>query len=499
MDHIKHVAIYLRLSRDEEGKGLEEVLKNHREILVKLVKENKWSYELFEEVASSRSIEGRLQMTNLLDRIEQQHFDGVVVIDVDRLSRNEYDAPVIKKVLHYSNTLIITPTRIYDPSSDDDSLLLGITNLVAQQEYKQILKRMRRGKMFAQRQGHWTNGIAPLGYTKDAKIKKLIPNERSEDVRYIFNEIVNGTLIPTLIQQLSTMGIKTRDDKAFHYNSIVRIINNEVYKGTIISNRTIGKHESIRPKEEWIIVHNAHEPIVDAEIWEKANKLVNEYSFKAPRSKNRTYPTSNLIFCGQCAKNGIDKSQGCNLNKKLNKIYIKVCRTCGNRVHYYNPILQNIKDDVLKRRDTIVEAIQTLEDSTEIDNSEYELERLNKQIDKVLKALEKIEILFEEDEIDLPTYRKRKNIRLEEIKSIESQIEHIKVNNISDKKKSLQEQLEAIEELFTDWELLDGKGLKDEEVNRMLHYLIEKIYWTFEKGSDQPFLKIVYKKKIVYK
>ncbi|MFC0043787.1 hypothetical protein [Metabacillus iocasae] len=31
------------------------------------------------------------------------------------------------------------------------------------------------------------------------------------------------------------------------------------------------------------MVHNAHPPIVDQNIWEIANKVVNEYSFKAPR------------------------------------------------------------------------------------------------------------------------------------------------------------------------------------------------------------------------
>lgn len=172
-EDIRHVAIYLRLSRDEENLGIEQILDNHRQTLIALCNENNWSYEIFEEVASSSTIIKREQMVKLLDRVQQDYFDAVVVMDIDRLSRDEYDASDIKRILYQTETFIVTPYKMYDLSKDDDSLLLGITNLIASGEYKQILKRMRRGKEYAQKQGHWTNGIAPLGYTKDTKTKNL--------------------------------------------------------------------------------------------------------------------------------------------------------------------------------------------------------------------------------------------------------------------------------------------------------------------------------------
>ncbi|QGQ47255.1 recombinase family protein [Metabacillus sediminilitoris] len=486
-ENIKHVCVYLRLSRDEEGKGIDEVLKNHRETLIDLVKKNKWSYEVFEEVASSSTIEKREEMVKLIKRIEQYHFDAVVVMDIDRLSRNEFDQSDIKRLLFNTGTFIVTPYRLYDLRSDDDSLLLGITGLIASQEYKMILKRMQRGKMFAQKQGHWTNGKPPLAYDKDVKTKKLVPNKHAEDVRFIFNEVVGGTTIPAIVEQLKTMGVKTKEGKPFHYNAIVRLINNECYKGTLISNRGIGKNEGIKPKEEWIVINNCHEAIVDENVWEKANKIVNEYSFKAPRSKNRIYPTSNLIYCGQCGK-----LQGCNNHKRLGKIYIKVCK-CGNRTFYYNPILKLIKEKVQTHKETILEAIQGIEEGSEEDNTEYKIKHLTKQIEKVQKALENINILFEEGEIDLLTYKERKAKRQTELKEIEKEIQEVHQNDVSVKKVGLQEQLKIIERLYDKWEILEGDGLTDEEINRMLHLLIEKIYWTYEKGSTEPTIKITYK------
>lgn len=484
-ENIKHVAIYLRLSRDEENLGIEEVLANHRQTLISLCNENKWSYELFEEVASSSTIINREQMVKLLDRVEQNYYDAVVVMDVDRLSRNEFDASLIKRILLETETYIVTPYRMYDLTRDDDSLLLGITNLIASGEYKQILKRMRRGKEYAQKQGHWTNGIAPLGYTKDTKTKKLVPNERANDIQFIFSEIIKGTTIPSLIGQLNDMGIKTRQGYDFKYNSIVRIVNNEAYKGTIASNKTIGQYK-FRPKEEWIMVHNVHPAIVDEATWDSANRIVNEYSFKAPRSKNRIYPTSNLIYCANCGK-----IQGCNNHKRLNKVYIKHCK-CGNRSFYYNPVLAMIKEEVLGYKEYILNALETLGEDKQEDNTQYRKEILISRLNKSKKALKKNIILFEEEDIDIVEYRERKAIRQEEIKLIEEEISALEKEDKSVKIDNLKEQIEAIESLVGKWHFLDGEGYSDEKVNRLLHGLISGIFWSYKKGDESPTLTIIY-------
>jgi site-specific DNA recombinase len=488
-DNIKHVCVYLRLSRDEEGKGIEEILRNHKETLIKLVNDNGWSYEVFSEIASSSTISKRDVMVKLIKRIALYNFDAVVVMDIDRLSRNEFDQSDIKRLLFNTGTYIVTPYRLYDLKSDDDSLLLGITGLIASQEYKMILKRMHRGKMYAQRQGHWTNGIPPLAYDKDVKTKKLVPNERAEDVRYMFNAIINGATVPAVVMQLKTMGIKTKDGKDFHYNAIIRIINNECYKGTLVSNRGIGKHEGVKPIEDWIVIDNNHEAIVTEEVWDKANKLldVTINSLKAPRSKNRIYPTSNLIYCGQCGK-----MQGCNNHKRLGKIYIKVCK-CGNRSYYYNPVLKLIKEEIQKYKQTIIDSINDIDDGVQLDNTEYKINHLLKQLQKVQKAIDNIEILFEEGEIDLHKYRERKATRKEEMKAIEIELIEAQQNDTSVVKNTLQEQLKVMEHLYSKWELLDGEGLSDEEVNRLLHLLVEKIRWTYEKGSTEPNIEITYK------
>ncbi|MDQ0975861.1 site-specific DNA recombinase [Neobacillus niacini] len=461
------VAIYLRRSRDEEKLGIDEVLKVHQHTLVNLCEQQGHSYDIYREVASSSSIENRPEMVRLLKRIKEGYYQAVVVMDIDRLSRNEFDSSDIKRILHDTGTLIITPYRVYDLTQDDDSLLVGVTSLIASQEYKMIHKRMKRGKQYAQQQGLWTDGIPPLGYTK-GKDKKLSPNDRADDIRYIFNSIIEGVTIPDLIRNLDRLQIKTRTGSKWHYNAILRIVNNEVYKGNIHG------------------IEGTHEAIVSVDTWKKANTIVNEYSFKAPRSKNKIYPTTGLIYCGNCGK-----VQGCNYHPHIDKLYIKVCR-CGNRTFYYNDVLKLIKQEVLSQKETILTAISSLDTESEVDNTRHRIELITKAMKKAEKALDKIQIQFEEDDITLPQYRERKAMRNEELEILRAELDQLKKEDPSDKRKTLEDYIRIIDELSDEWELLESNGLSNEEVNRKLHSLISGIVWRYPKNGE-PILRVIYK------
>ncbi|MED3395502.1 recombinase family protein [Bacillus wiedmannii] len=115
------------------------------------------------------------------------------------------------------------------------------------------------------------------------------------------------------------------------------------------------KKRKERPKNEWKRIENAHPAIIDKETWGKVNKLVNTYSFSAPRSKNKIYPTTKLIFCGNCGK-----VQGTQM-AYTGKLYIKICRYCRNRTYQYEPILKLIKEDVGSHIPKILKDIKELE------------------------------------------------------------------------------------------------------------------------------------------
>ncbi|WP_074618768.1 recombinase family protein [Bacillus cereus] len=486
MKEIMNVAIYLRLSRDEENRGIENVLENHRNKLTELCQQKKWKYEIYQEIASSRTIELREQLVDMLEHVKRNQYDAVVVMDVDRLSRNEFDAPQIFKILSDSNTVIVTPTKTYDWSRDEDNLLLGIQSLVAAQEYKQIKKRMTAGKRSASEKGLWVHGIPPFGYDKDSETRKLVPNEDAKHVKFIFNSIVNGKTVSDVYHGLNMMKVKTRTNSTFAFNSVVRIVNNEAYKGTIVSNKYLDKN-AMRPKDEWHYVENVHPAIVDEATWEKANKIVNTYSFSAPRSRNKIYPTTKLIFCGNCGR-----VQGAQM-AGTGKMYLKVCQRCKNRTFLYEPILRIIKDRVASHVPHILKKITAIEQNDNNADIEYKKQQIQKQMKAIERAIEKIKEAYELDEYTIAEFKDRKAKRENELKQLKAELDHVEQQNSKDKIADLTEIKRRIEYLLQNWQCLDGGGLTDENVNRNLHFIIERIEWMYGKDDTEPKLSIKYK------
>lgn len=486
MNVINQVAIYLRLSRDEENQGIDTVLANHRKTLINFCNQNKWKYTVYQEIASSYDMV-REKLTAMLEKVGQNEYDAVVVIDVDRLSRNDYDASVIFKILSDSNTAIVTPDKTYNWDNEGDNLLLKIQSIVAAQEYKQIKKRMQRGKQFAMEQGYWVHGTPPLGYDKDPDTRKLVPNDEAKHIQFIFNSIVDGKTVSDVYRDLNKMGVKTKNNSKFAFNSIMRIVTNEAYKGIIVSNRYIAKDKQ-KPKSEWIYTHNAHEPIVDEQKWNKANKIVNTYSFSAPRSKNKIYPTTKLIVCGNCGK-----VQGAQM-AHTGKLYLKICPNCKNRSFLYEPILREIKKQIAEQAPEILAQINNIERKSNVSEVEYKKQQIGERIRKATVALDKLLPLYEEDIIDLKQFRERKAYREQEIKELKYELQQVIQEDPKDKIADLKEIKKRIEYLLNNWECINGEGLTDEQVNRSLHFIVERIEWTYPKGKGvEPELRIVYK------
>lgn len=163
------MAIYLRASRDEENKGIEEALQSQRMLLTEMCETRGWKYTIYEEIASSVTMQ-RSQLNSMLEGVEQGKYDAVVVKDIDRLSRDEFDSSDIKRILYRSDTAIATPPNtIYDWTNRQDMLLLNIKTFLSAQEYEIIRERLMYGKLSASKRGFWAHGTPPLGYKKILK------------------------------------------------------------------------------------------------------------------------------------------------------------------------------------------------------------------------------------------------------------------------------------------------------------------------------------------
>ena len=116
------VAIYLRKSRDEDNESRDVTLARHEKLLNEYCERNNLNIKkTYKEVVSGESIAARLEMQRLLVDVTAGKYDGVVCIELERLSRgNQIDQAEILEVFKKTGTKIYTLNKVYDFSTDNE-------------------------------------------------------------------------------------------------------------------------------------------------------------------------------------------------------------------------------------------------------------------------------------------------------------------------------------------------------------------------------------------
>lgn len=141
-------AMYLRKSRAEDGQDTDAILRRHRETLTEYASRTGLRVmETFQEVKSGESLYARPEMLRLLEEVEAGRFGAVLCMDIDRLSRGgTRDRGLIWETFKDAGTLIVTPSKVYDLSTESDEIMTEFYGLFASMELRQIKKRLARGR-----------------------------------------------------------------------------------------------------------------------------------------------------------------------------------------------------------------------------------------------------------------------------------------------------------------------------------------------------------------
>ena len=212
------------------------------------------------------------------------------------------------------------------------------------------------------------------------------------------------------------------------FDTTVRsILQHEVYIGNLVAQRQthifkVGK-SFVRPKEEWVIVEDVFEPIVERELWERVQE-----SFANPtRSRKRTGQASifsGMVFCDTCNR------RISFVPERAEKIYVGSCqeyRKIGrqgctpHRIYeqdLHDAVLKDIREWAklaLKDEKAVLDKVMEHENRNKADTGaviekKFSLEKRLGEVEKVIAKLYEDYALGKAgaDEIDLllPKYRK---------------------------------------------------------------------------------------------
>jgi len=317
---------YLRKSRRDmelEALGQGETLARHERQLADLadrlgIRVARW----YREIVSGDTISERPQVRQLLEDVGAGLWDGVLVMDVDRLGRGDsIDQGVIMQTFMYSSTLIVTPDKTYDPADDSDSEFFEIKLFFSRREYAMIKKRMQRGRLASALDGCYMGARPVYGYER-VKLQgrkgwslKIVP-EKAEIVRAVFNWYAYGmdekeVGAAVIANRLNDMGLHTDLGNPFEPSYIRHMLQNPVYIGKVQWNQRVtqyaikdGKRVSTRPKcADPILVDGLHEPIIDRALFDHVQQMFATHE-KRPKNKMAKIanPLAGLVVCSACGR-----------------------------------------------------------------------------------------------------------------------------------------------------------------------------------------------------
>lgn len=311
-------AIYLRKSRadlESEANGELETLAKHERQLKELAsKLNLNVTKEYKEVVSGETISARPQMQELLRDVQNGLYEGVLVMEVERLARGDtIDQGLVAQTFKYSDTKIITPAKTYDPNNEFDEEYFEFGLFMSRREYKTIKRRLQAGRARAVKDGKFIGNATPYGYNKeklkgDTGFKLVINEEEAKIVKLIYQWFISGDSKREIKRKLDAMKTPTRYGKPWNQSVIKDILYNPTYIGKIPwlrrgeSKKMIdGKIVRKRPRNNnYEIYDGLHEPIIDADTWSKAQILNQAVMPKTPINKELQNPLSGVVFCAKC-------------------------------------------------------------------------------------------------------------------------------------------------------------------------------------------------------
>ena len=274
------VAAYCRVSTGHEEQ--QNSLKNQIKFYTEYIQRNPyWRFvAVYYDTASGLRKNHRPGYQQLLKDCRRKKIDLILVKSLSRFGRDTVETIKQMRRLKRMNIGVYIETGDINTLTASDSIIdqLAALDQAESQSRSENIKfgirhRMMSGKTLL-------NHTRFLGYTKGPDgVLQIVPEE-AEIVRMIFDLYVQGNGVRKIKKYLESYGIKTVTGKSeWSTSTIDRMLSNEKYVGQVLMQKTYipdfltGQKEKNRGQLEMYLVENAHEPIIDREIFDWVQEM----------------------------------------------------------------------------------------------------------------------------------------------------------------------------------------------------------------------------------
>ncbi|WP_341795155.1 recombinase family protein [Rickettsia endosymbiont of Rhinocyllus conicus] len=262
---------------------------------------------------------------SLLTQVTLGEVGIILSFDVTRLSRNCSDWYPLLDVCGYRHCLIADRDGVYDPSSMNGRLLLGLKGQLAEVELSTIRTRLTAGLLNKAQRGELALSL-PVGLLRNClnQVEKDPNREVQDSIQRVFNIFLQVKTISQTLAYFNKHGLMMpRYDKFKQLEwrkptlaTLSNVLKNPAYAGTFVYGKTrtskigpsvVDKVTRKLPPEQWkIIIPNKYPAYISTDIFDKIANMLKQNYAEYTRNKTRGVPRygaallQGIIFCGAC-------------------------------------------------------------------------------------------------------------------------------------------------------------------------------------------------------
>lgn len=383
-------AIYLRLSKgDEDVDGVEKAESNsisNQRLIIGRYLDNHPEFQLVDTYIDdgyTGTNFKRPELKRMLYDVDEGNVDCIIVKDLSRFGRERIETGnYISKIFKDKGVRFIAINDNYDSLTADGSethLVMPIKALTNDNFSRDISMKVRSSQSVKRERGEFIGAFPPYGYKKDPENKNhLIPDEYAgRIVQDVFAKRINGMNANTIANYLKESGVlipskykqkmgmnyignfQAKTDVGWTAKQVIRILENEVYLGSVVQGRATKVSYKVaklieKPKEEWSIVPNMHEPLISKSDFDIVRSLLARDSMAA-RGGKEGYLFSGLVFCGDCGKTMVRKVRKNKTKTTVHYVCSKYNKT--GKCPSHNILEVDLKEIVLQSLNGIIKKL----------------------------------------------------------------------------------------------------------------------------------------------
>lgn len=260
----------------------------------------------------------------------------IVVKDLSRFGRDHLGVgEYIEKIFPFMGVRFIAINDNYDSlhsNVESDELIIPFKNLINEAYCRDTSIKIRSQLEIKRQRGDFIGSFAVFGYRKDPENRHrlLVDDYAADVVRDIFKWKLEGVSAGDIADRLTASGIPTpmdykrsqgmrystsfrvKEESVWDAGMVLRILKNPVYTGVLEQGRVTTPSYRVKrlvnkPREEWAVVENCHEAIIDRYDFESVQKVL-ALDTRTSVSGRAVELFSGMVYCGECGSAMVRKT-----------------------------------------------------------------------------------------------------------------------------------------------------------------------------------------------